>query len=69
VFAAFGIAVAVPAWRHRRDATVAGLGMSTLVIAITNMATETTELMITWLLLGLVLMAVDASDPRPIHRL
>jgi hypothetical protein len=69
VFAAFGIAVAVPAWRHRRDATVVGLGMSTLVIAITNMATETTELMITWLLLGLVLMAVDASDPRPIQRL
>jgi hypothetical protein len=61
VFAAFGAALATAAWRLRRDPIVAGLGMATLVIAITNTATETTELMITWLMLGLVLMAVDAA--------
>jgi hypothetical protein len=31
---------------------VAGLGMATLVIVVTNTATETTELMITWLMLA-----------------
>jgi O-antigen ligase len=66
-FAAFGIALARAAWHRRRDPTVAGLGVSTLVIVLTNTATETTELMITWLLLGLVLAAVDATAdaPRP----
>jgi O-antigen ligase len=62
VFAAFGVAVARAAWRQRRDPTVAGLGAATLVIALTNTATETTELMITWLMLGLLLMAVDAAS-------
>jgi hypothetical protein len=39
--------------------------MATLVIVVTNTATETTELMITWLMLGLVLVAVDAAKmPR-----
>lgn len=61
VFAAFAVAVAYAAWRRRRDPIVAGLGMTALVIAITNTATETTELMIFWLTLGLVLMAVDAA--------
>jgi hypothetical protein len=65
VFAAFGAALAVAVWRRRRDPTVAGLGMATLVIAITNTATETTELMIFWLMLGLVMMAVDAARPAP----
>jgi hypothetical protein len=35
--------------------------MATLVIVVTNTATETTELMITWLMLGLVLVAVDTA--------
>jgi hypothetical protein len=53
------------AWRDRRNPAVAGLGMATLVIVVTNTATETTELMITWLMLGLVLVAVDAAKmPR-----
>jgi hypothetical protein len=58
---AFGARVAYVAWRWRRDDCVAGLGMAALVIAITNVATETTELMITWLLVGLVLMAIDRA--------
>ena len=60
-FLGFGAAVIVAAWRRRRDPTVAGLGVATLVIALTNIATETTELMITWLLVGLLLLAVDAA--------
>ena len=65
VFTAFGIALAQTAWRRRRDPIVAGLGVSTLVIVLTNTATETTELMITWLMLGLLLMSVDAAGtPR-----
>jgi hypothetical protein len=67
VFAAFGATLALAVWRRRRDPTVAGLGMTTLVIAITNTATETTELMIFWLILGLVMMAVDAARPAPLN--
>lgn len=63
VFAAFVAALVFAVWRRRRDPFVAGLGMAALLIAITNTATETTELMITWLMLGLVLMAVDAAAP------
>ncbi len=62
VFAAFAVTVGIAAWRQRHDPTVAGLGATTLVIALTNTATETTELMITWLMLGLLLMAVDAAS-------
>jgi O-antigen ligase len=64
-FLAFGVSLAYAAWRRRRDPTVAGLGMATLVIVITNTATETTELMITWLMLGLVLLAVDHASEHP----
>jgi len=64
-FAAFAVALARVTWQTRRDPVVSGLGMATLVIVVTNTATETTELMITWLMLGLVLIAVDAAKiPR-----
>jgi O-antigen ligase len=63
VFLAFAGTIAYAAWRRRDDPFVAGLGMSALVIFLTNIATETTELMITWLLLGLLLMAVDVAAP------
>jgi len=70
VFLAFVATFAYAAWRHRRDPVVAGLGASTLVIAITNTATETTELMVSWLLVGFLLAAIDVSaraeaNPRP----
>ncbi len=61
IFMCFMAAVAWEAWKFRRDSVVAGLGMTALVFAITNTATETTELMITWLLVGMLLMAVDAA--------
>lgn len=66
VFAAFLIAIAVEAWRGRRDQAVLGLGAMMLVVAITNQSTETLELMITWLLIGLLLAAIQAATPtRP----
>jgi hypothetical protein len=61
VFALFGVAVATAALRSRGDPVVTGLGAMVLVIAITNVSTETLELMITWLFIGLLLAAVDAA--------
>lgn len=61
VFAALTFAVAVAAWRHRGDLSVLGLSAMVLVLAITNQATETLELMITWLLIGLLLAAVRVA--------
>jgi hypothetical protein len=54
--------VAWAAWHKRGDPILAGLSMAALLIAITNTATETTEPMTTWLMLGLLLRAVDAAD-------
>jgi O-antigen ligase len=64
-FSAFAVAVARAAWPRRRNQAVAGLGMATLVMAVTNTATETTELMINWLMLGRILMAVEAANTPP----
>jgi O-antigen ligase len=61
VFAAFVVAILVAVWRCRENATVVGLAAMVTVIAITNQATETLELMITWLLIGLLLAAIDAA--------
>jgi hypothetical protein len=65
VLIAFAVTVGRAAWRQRHDPTVAGLGAATLVITLTNTATETTELMITWLMLGLLLLAVDTAPRGP----
>jgi O-antigen ligase len=62
VFAVFAAAIVVAVWRRHSDVTVLGFAATTLVIAITNQATETLELMITWLILGLLLAAVDAAS-------
>jgi O-antigen ligase len=63
IFLGFLGTIAYAAWRRRDDPYVAGLGMTALVIAVTDAATETTELMITWLLLGLLVMAIDMAAP------
>jgi O-antigen ligase len=63
VFTAFAIAIFVMAWRARHDATLLGLAGMMLVIAITNQATETLELMITWLMIGLLIAAARAAPP------
>jgi O-antigen ligase len=61
LFALVMIAVIVATWRRRNDAIVGGLTAMTLVLALTNQATETLELMITWLLVGLLLAANQAE--------
>ena len=61
VFVAFALVIGYRAWRNRGDPIVAGLGVTALVIAITNTATETTELMITWVTLGLLVVAVESA--------
>ncbi|HET7467775.1 MAG TPA: O-antigen ligase family protein [Candidatus Dormibacteraeota bacterium] len=61
---AFVVFVVLGVWRHRSEPTVLGLGAACLVIAITNQATETLELMVTWVLIGLLLAAVDAAGDR-----
>jgi hypothetical protein len=61
VFASFVAAVLVRAWSRRQNLIVLGLGQVALVVALTNIATETTELMIGWLLIGLLMAACDVS--------
>jgi O-antigen ligase len=63
LLAAFAIAIVIGAWRVRHDLTVVALGMMMLVLAITNIATESLELMITWLLMGLLLAAIQTAAP------
>ncbi len=60
-FAAVGLLIVLAFWRRRDDPLTLGLGAMVLVIAITNQATETLELLITWLLVGFLLSAVDAA--------
>jgi hypothetical protein len=62
LFAAFGVTLLLYVWRHRESPVVVGIGAMVLVLAISNTATETLELMITWLLLGLLLAAVQTAQ-------
>ena len=61
VFAAFVVAIVIAIWKSRENPVVLGLAAMTTVIALANQATETLELMITWLLIGLLLAATDAG--------
>ena len=61
VFAAFVVTIVIAVWRCRENPVVLGLAALTSAIAIANQATETLELMITWLLIGLLLAATDAG--------
>lgn len=64
IFVASAVAIGYRAWRNRGDPIVAGLGATALMMAITNTATETTELMITWLIIGILVLAIDAVDVK-----
>ncbi len=61
LFGLFGIAIVLAVWRYRKDTIVLGLGAMMLVLAMTNTATETLELMVTWLLIGLLLAAIEVA--------
>jgi len=59
LFGAFVIAIVARARSRRSAAIVVALGQVAVVIGLTNLATETTELMIGWLLVGLLMAAAD----------
>jgi O-antigen ligase len=63
LFAVFVGSIVVKTWRHRDSATVVGLAAMMLVLAGTNQATDTLELMFTWLLVGLLIAATQLEAP------
>ena len=67
LFSAFVLAVVVRTWALGRDEVVFGLGQVAVVVLITNLSTESMELMVGWLLIGLLLAATDvaAEQTRP----
>jgi O-antigen ligase len=58
------VVIAAGAWKYRSDNTVLGLSAMVLVLGLANQATETLELMITWLLVGLLLTALQQASVR-----
>jgi glycerol uptake facilitator-like aquaporin len=65
LFGAFTVAVIVRVWRRRHDEVVLGLSQMALVLVIANLATQTTQLMVDWLLIGLLVAAVDIASAVP----
>lgn len=53
----------IAAWLRRHDETLVGITAIVFVVFITNQATETLELMITWLLFGLFSAAIQVAEP------
>lgn len=62
LFVGFSLLVVEAIWRQSKDWRVLGLGAMMLVLVITNASTETLELMITWLMLGLVLASTGIAE-------
>ena len=62
LFTAFVVAVLARAWRSRGNEVAMALGQVGLVLAITNLSTETMELMVGWFLIGLLMAASDAAE-------
>jgi hypothetical protein len=65
VFLGFALAVIVRAWSLRAYPLVLGFGQVAIIVGVTNLATETTELMIGWLLVGILMAACDAASATP----
>lgn len=61
IFACFIVAVGARAWTRRGEPTVVAFGQVALIVGLTNLATQTTELMIGWLLIGILLAACDVA--------
>jgi hypothetical protein len=68
VFAAFGVALFLKVRSRRDTELVAALGQVALVIVIANLATQTTELMVDWLLIGLLLAVAELLPERGSNR-
>jgi len=61
VFTIFVFAVGARAWARRGAPTVVAFGQMALIVGLTNLATQTTELMVGWLLIGLLMAAADQA--------
>jgi hypothetical protein len=59
LFGAFAVTILVRVWRRRHDEFVAGLGQVALLLVLANLATQTSELMIGWLLIGILIAAAE----------
>ena len=64
LFTAFVVALFLKVWSRRHIELVVALGQVGLVIAIANLATQTTELMVDWLLIGLLVAGVELLPGR-----
>jgi hypothetical protein len=69
LFAAFAVTIFVRVWRRRQDALVAGLGQVALLLVLANLATQTSELMIGWLLIGILIAAAEFAPAAQSHAL
>ena len=61
-FVAMVVAYAV---RGMHDPLVVGLAQMSVVIGLANLATQTTELMLNWLLIGILVAAASLASPKP----
>jgi hypothetical protein len=61
LFAVFVAVLVATVWERREDELVAGLGQAAIVVGLAVLATQTTELMIDWLLLGILVAATDVA--------
>jgi hypothetical protein len=70
LFAGFVAAVIARVWARRANDLVVGLGQAAIVVGLAVLATQTTELMIDWLLIGILVAAADAAGaPRSLPAL
>lgn len=67
IFTAFMVAVGFRAWQHRANDIVLGLSQVAILVLLANLATQTTELMIGWLLIGILMAAVDVAIVAETH--
>ena len=68
VFTAFILAIALRAWAWRQDASTVALGQVVLVMFLGNLATQTTELMLTWLIVGILVAGIDIAEREHAQR-
>ena len=64
VFGAFAAAIVARVWSRRHVPMAVVYGQMAIVIGLANVATQTTELMVGWLLIGLLMAAADHAQPE-----
>lgn len=61
LFAGFVVVLIARVWARRQDDLVVGLGQAAIVVGLAVLATQTTELMVDWLLIGILVAAADVA--------